>query len=145
MAPPGADIMPDTTTSTHTSSEEELASSVSRIAVQDEASQTEPPNPEKKTTLSQQMRIYTRPQLLFLHNSPLVNPPPDMPELKDWFGYVAPTSISPDWLNCDFLVTMIRIPQRKSQSLSHLALREREGFHKSLVECQRLLMLYLIK
>lgn len=32
--------------------------------------------------------VYTRSQLLSLHNSPLVKPPSDMPELKDWFGYV---------------------------------------------------------
>jgi len=31
--------------------------------------------------------IYTRPQLISLQNSPLVQPPPNMPQLKDWFGY----------------------------------------------------------
>ncbi|KAJ3516787.1 hypothetical protein NLJ89_g907 [Agrocybe chaxingu] len=32
------------------------------------------------------LRIYTRQQLLSLSNSPLVKLPPDMPELKTWFG-----------------------------------------------------------
>jgi hypothetical protein len=32
------------------------------------------------------LRIYSRAQLLNLHRSPLVQPPPDMPELKMWFG-----------------------------------------------------------
>ncbi|KAH6917222.1 hypothetical protein BKA70DRAFT_1251668 [Coprinopsis sp. MPI-PUGE-AT-0042] len=32
------------------------------------------------------LRIYTRAQLLSLHDSPLVKPPPNMPELKHWFG-----------------------------------------------------------
>ncbi|RDB29623.1 hypothetical protein Hypma_015351 [Hypsizygus marmoreus] len=63
-----------------------LATSLGAVAVQDEASQTEPANPEKTGTSSRPMRIYTRPQLLFLYKSPLVRPPPDMPELKDWFG-----------------------------------------------------------
>ncbi|KAH7915376.1 hypothetical protein BJ138DRAFT_1141973 [Hygrophoropsis aurantiaca] len=30
--------------------------------------------------------IYSRPQLLYLHKSPLVKLPPGMPALKDWFG-----------------------------------------------------------
>ncbi|PFH54632.1 hypothetical protein AMATHDRAFT_44461 [Amanita thiersii Skay4041] len=30
--------------------------------------------------------VYTRSQLLSLYNSPLVHPPQNMPELKDWFG-----------------------------------------------------------
>ncbi|KAF8634004.1 hypothetical protein AX15_001178 [Amanita polypyramis BW_CC] len=32
------------------------------------------------------MIVYTRPQLLYLYNSPLVQPPSNMPGLKDWFG-----------------------------------------------------------
>ncbi|KAJ7666420.1 hypothetical protein B0H17DRAFT_1336307 [Mycena rosella] len=35
--------------------------------------------------------IYTRPQLLNLQNSPLVKCPPDMPELKYWFGEHEPS------------------------------------------------------
>jgi hypothetical protein len=34
------------------------------------------------------MRIYTREQLLYLYRSPLVQLPPHMPELKQWFGFV---------------------------------------------------------
>lgn len=52
-------------------------------ALHEQASQTEePPSPCRP------LRIYTRSQMLFLHGSPLVKPPPDMPELKHWFGYV---------------------------------------------------------
>ena len=32
------------------------------------------------------LRIYTRPQLLSLSQSPMVKPPPDMPDLRTWFG-----------------------------------------------------------
>jgi hypothetical protein len=35
---------------------------------------------------SRPLMIYTRPQLVHLHSSPLVQPPADMPTLKDWFG-----------------------------------------------------------
>ncbi|KAF6766359.1 hypothetical protein DFP72DRAFT_866272 [Ephemerocybe angulata] len=38
------------------------------------------------TNATRPLRIYTRAQLLHLHRSPLVQPPPDMPELKSWFG-----------------------------------------------------------
>lgn len=34
------------------------------------------------------LRIYTRPQILRLHSSSLVEPPPGMPELREWFGCV---------------------------------------------------------
>lgn len=45
------------------------------------------PQPESPAHASPRpLRIYTRAQLLSLHNSPLVKPPPDMPELKQWFG-----------------------------------------------------------
>jgi len=44
-------------------------------------------------------QVYTRRQLLSLFKSPLVKPPPDMPDLKQWFGsvvaaapFVLPTS-----------------------------------------------------
>lgn len=45
----------------------------------------EPTNPPQSHPKSQ-IRIYTRPQLLALHSSPLVKLPPNMPELKHWFG-----------------------------------------------------------
>lgn len=48
---------------------------------------TNPPQSHPKS----QIRIYTRPQLLALHSSPLVKLPPNMPELKHWFGSVLET------------------------------------------------------
>jgi len=33
-------------------------------------------------------QVYTRNELLSLFKSPLVKPPPDMPDLKQWFGSV---------------------------------------------------------
>ncbi|KAF8078451.1 hypothetical protein FPV67DRAFT_1663190 [Lyophyllum atratum] len=87
MASPGTDSTTDTATGTHVSEVEGLATSLASGAVHDEASQTEPTaDAEKRTTSFQTMRIYTRPQILFLSNSPLVHLPPGMPELKDWFG-----------------------------------------------------------
>lgn len=43
-------------------------------------------NPPASTNSPRPLRIYTRAQLLNLHRSPLVQPPPDMPDLKSWFG-----------------------------------------------------------
>lgn len=42
--------------------------------------------PEKSLSSPHPMRKYTRKQLIFLSDSPLVKPPPNMPELKAWFG-----------------------------------------------------------
>ncbi|KAF9270385.1 hypothetical protein L218DRAFT_993006 [Marasmius fiardii PR-910] len=42
--------------------------------------------PKEEPTPSRPLRIYTRPQILALHKSPLVSVPNGMPELKDWFG-----------------------------------------------------------
>ncbi|TFK76940.1 hypothetical protein BDN72DRAFT_830113 [Pluteus cervinus] len=42
--------------------------------------------PKKSPTTMTPIKIYTRPQILALYKSPLVHPPPNMPELKDWFG-----------------------------------------------------------
>jgi hypothetical protein len=41
--------------------------------------------------------VYTRPQLVFLHKSPLVTTPTGMPALKDWFGYVKHASRAWPW------------------------------------------------
>lgn len=46
---------------------------------------------EKPSSAPRPMRIYTREQLLHLSNSPLVQLPPNMPELKQWFGFVVKT------------------------------------------------------
>lgn len=50
-----------------------------------EVANTETPSPSKC-----HLRVYTRPQLLSLSQSPMVKPPPDMPDLKTWFGYFLP-------------------------------------------------------
>jgi hypothetical protein len=47
------------------------------VQTQDELGPKESPRP---------VRVYTRPQLLYLQKSPLVKPPAAMPELKEWFG-----------------------------------------------------------
>ena len=43
-------------------------------------------NAQKQPPLPRPILIYTRDQLLFLSNSPLVKAPPDMPDLKHWYG-----------------------------------------------------------
>lgn len=47
------------------------------------------PSPEQFSSPQRPLRIYTRPQLLLLSQSPMVKLPPDMPELKVWFGSVS--------------------------------------------------------
>ncbi len=42
--------------------------------------------PPKSLPTPHPMRRYTRKQLVSLSESPLVKPPPNMPELKVWFG-----------------------------------------------------------
>jgi hypothetical protein len=67
----------------------DLETSVANLSLQDETSQTEPgdaPDRQKPAIPPQRLIIYTRSQLLLLHNSPLVKAPPDMPSLKEWFG-----------------------------------------------------------
>ncbi|KAJ6604341.1 hypothetical protein DFH09DRAFT_1122361 [Mycena vulgaris] len=59
------------------------------LSAPDVASQDEPSEPDgtaTKPTPCRPRMIYTRPQILYLQNSPLVKCPPDMPELKYWFG-----------------------------------------------------------
>lgn len=67
---------------------ENLASAVANVGLQDT---TPPALPLDKTHDDPQrpMIVYTRAQLLYLHNSPLVKPPEGMPAFKDWFGYDA--------------------------------------------------------
>ena len=43
-------------------------------------------NAQKQPSLPRPILIYTRDQLLFLSKSPLVKAPPDMPDLKHWYG-----------------------------------------------------------
>lgn len=47
----------------------------------DAATSTEYPSSPRRP-----LRMYTRPQLLSLSQSPMVKPPPDMPDLRTWFG-----------------------------------------------------------
>lgn len=54
-----------------------------------DAEQDDSEKPQEATDEPRPLRIYTRAQLLHLHGSPLVQPPPDMPELKTWFGCVS--------------------------------------------------------
>lgn len=52
--------------------------------------QDDPSKPgAKPSSEPRPMRIYTREQLLYLYKSPLVQLPPNMPELKQWFGFVS--------------------------------------------------------
>jgi hypothetical protein len=96
MAEPVIDNIPKTTSATQVSAVNNMARSFATVTVQDE---TRPPEPtlqrdEKDATAFCPIRIYTRRQLLLLHNSSLVIVPPNMPVLKDWFGYNAFTQSS---------------------------------------------------
>ncbi|KAF7339726.1 hypothetical protein MSAN_02188100 [Mycena sanguinolenta] len=66
-----------------------LPADVLALAATDAVSQDEPSEQEgtaPKPVQSRPLMIYTRPQMLYLQSSPLVKSPPDMPELKHWFG-----------------------------------------------------------
>ncbi|KAF9068054.1 hypothetical protein BDP27DRAFT_1403472 [Rhodocollybia butyracea] len=71
--------------------QDELATT-DNVASESELSQNleqSPSNVDKEPAQdddSRSLRIYSRPQLLALSKSPLVCVPPDMPELKEWFG-----------------------------------------------------------
>ncbi|GLB36314.1 hypothetical protein LshimejAT787_0306020 [Lyophyllum shimeji] len=87
MASPSTDGVADTVATVQPPAVEGLAVALAGVAVNDEASQTEAmASPGKNDSSSRPMRVYTRSQLLFLSSSPLVQLPPGMPELKDWFG-----------------------------------------------------------
>lgn len=88
MAGLAVDNIPETTTSAQVSAVEDLARSVATVTVHDNASQPSIlQQHENDTAALCPIRIYTRRQLLLLHNSSLVQLPPNMPVLKDWFGY----------------------------------------------------------
>ncbi|KAF8225027.1 hypothetical protein L208DRAFT_1409088 [Tricholoma matsutake] len=87
MAGLAVDNIPETTTSAQVSAVEDLARSVATVTVHDNASQPSIlQQHENDTAALCPIRIYTRRQLLLLHNSSLVQLPPNMPVLKDWFG-----------------------------------------------------------
>ncbi|KAJ7919132.1 hypothetical protein B0H13DRAFT_1868857 [Mycena leptocephala] len=71
-----------------------LPADVVALAAADQVSQDEPSEQEgtaRKPVQSRPLMIYTRPQMLHLQSSPLVKSPPDMPELKHWFGEHEPS------------------------------------------------------
>lgn len=86
MAALSTEIIPENAFSAQISIVDSPTASLVKNAVQDVGSQAAPERTEKSTTMFRPIKTYTRPQILFLHNSPLVRLPPDMPELKDWFG-----------------------------------------------------------
>ncbi|KAG7450345.1 uncharacterized protein BT62DRAFT_506784 [Guyanagaster necrorhizus] len=63
-----------------------LAVSLQGPKLQDEDMPTEQEDASTPQPSQRPLRIYTRSQILTLHKSPLVAPPTNMPELKDWFG-----------------------------------------------------------
>jgi hypothetical protein len=66
-----------------------LLESASNIAIE-ELDNLEGPSacPDTTTPVSRPLIVYTRLQLVRLHESPLVQPPPSMPPLREWYGYV---------------------------------------------------------
>jgi hypothetical protein len=73
----------------HDTSVDSISQSSAKAVLQDDiARSVRPDHLEKNVGSFLPMIVYTRSQLLSLHNSPLVRPPPNMPELKDWFGCV---------------------------------------------------------
>jgi len=82
MAGLGSDNIPETTSPLPVDG---LANSLAKATIQDEANLTQATKKDKVP--AKPMKIYTRRQLLLLHNSSLVQLPPNMPGLKDWFGY----------------------------------------------------------
>jgi hypothetical protein len=89
MAELVTDDVPANTSNAQVSVVDGLTSSLATVTVHDDASQPEPTieHHEKDSVAFCPIKIYTRRQLLLLHNSPLVQVPPNMPALKDWFGY----------------------------------------------------------
>ncbi|KAJ7630646.1 hypothetical protein FB45DRAFT_1003672 [Roridomyces roridus] len=71
-----------------------IALSAAVESVQDEQSEVAESAP--KPIPCRPLVIYTRPQILHLQGSPLVKPPPNMPELKQWFGDHEPNSNKKD-------------------------------------------------
>jgi hypothetical protein len=86
MAAFGTETIPENVSSAQISTVDSLSASLAKTTLQDVGSQAESEETENSITIFRPIRTYTRPQILFLHNSPLIQLPPDMPELKDWFG-----------------------------------------------------------
>ncbi len=77
-------------TTLDTTSTDALAVSLEGAKLQDEDKSTEQDDTPTPQPSQRPLRIYTRARILALSKSPLVAPPTDMPELKDWFGCVLP-------------------------------------------------------
>ena len=84
-------------------------------------------NAQKQPSLPRPILIYTRDQLLFLSKSPLVKAPPDMPDLKHWYGYAIPLNslISPSHLL--FFQGLISKTKSKRTIHRHLETPEKDG------------------
>lgn len=85
-----------------------------------------------KPVQSRPLMIYTRPQILHLQSSPLVKSPPDMPELKHWFGCVVAVC------TCVFgpIFSTVNTSQhsiRKILSLRRRTVRGRDGISRRLM------------
>ncbi|KIK71190.1 hypothetical protein GYMLUDRAFT_33330 [Collybiopsis luxurians FD-317 M1] len=89
MATSPADAQPDVSVVASSVQPEPVPSenpTQSQPDVPENANDQEPPQDDSQSSSSRSLRIYSRPQLLALSKSPLVCIPPNMPELKDWFG-----------------------------------------------------------
>lgn len=64
------------------------------------------------------IKVYTRPQILALYKSPLVHPPPNMPELKDWFGSALFTTLRCRELSLYYRTEIEQAPPKKDAELS---------------------------
>lgn len=74
------------------------------------------------------LRIYPRPQLLALSKSPLICVPPNMPELKEWFGFVSfHFSTNFRFQNCTKGRKMSKISQRRTPSRQHQTVAVNDG------------------
>lgn len=67
----------------------DLADGVANVSLTEEGNSPEPATDQQAEEYAPPLRpvvVYTRPQMLFLYRSPLVQTPDGMPALKDWFG-----------------------------------------------------------
>ncbi|KZT06879.1 uncharacterized protein LAESUDRAFT_812541 [Laetiporus sulphureus 93-53] len=84
-----------------------LADAVAQIAVLEDTETSDHSTHESPGRNTRPFRSYTRAQILYLAYSPLVQPPHDMPPLKEWFG---------DWH--EQLITAKKDPETSGTSLS---------------------------
>lgn len=68
---------------------ENLAGSVADLSLHDDAGHSDTSEKLHNDDPPRPLTIYTPAQILYLHASPLVQPPKGMPDLKDWFGLVS--------------------------------------------------------